>query len=82
MLATQYFIETGLIDTGMIRQLNNVGSMSGAIIGGLMFGSGMVLAGGCASRLLVLSATGNQIVALCPGLGILCEDAITGSLLR
>ena len=59
LLATQCLIEAGSIDTGMIRQLNNVGSMSGAIIGGLMFGSGMVLAGGCASRLLVLAATGN-----------------------
>lgn len=60
MMGTQYFIEMGLIDTAQIRQLNNVGSMSGAIIGGLMFGAGMVLAGGCASRLLVLSATGNM----------------------
>lgn len=60
MLATQIFVEAGLIDIGLIRQLNNVGSMSGAIIGGLMFGSGMVLAGGCASRLLVLAATGNM----------------------
>lgn len=60
MIGTQYFIEIGAIDTGKIRQLNNVGSMSGAIIGGLLFGSGMVLAGGCASRLLVLSATGNM----------------------
>ena len=59
MLATQFFIEAGLVDLGQIRQLNNVGSMSGAIVGGLMFGAGMVLAGGCASRLLVLSATGN-----------------------
>ncbi len=59
LLATQFFIETGAIDTGQVRQLNNVGSMSGAIVGGLMFGAGMVLAGGCASRLLVLSATGN-----------------------
>jgi uncharacterized membrane protein YedE/YeeE len=59
LLVTQCFVEAGLIDTGLVRQLNNVGSMSGAIVGGLMFGSGMVLAGGCASRLLVLSATGN-----------------------
>ncbi len=59
MLATQFFIEAGSIDTGQVRQLNNVGSMSGAIVGGLLFGAGMVLAGGCASRLLVLSATGN-----------------------
>ena len=60
MLATQLFIEAGLVDVGQIRQLNNIGSMSGAIVGGLMFGAGMVLAGGCASRLLVLSATGNM----------------------
>ena len=60
MIGTQYFIEMGVIDTRQIRQLNNVGSMSGAIIGGLIFGAGMVLAGGCASRLLVLSATGNM----------------------
>lgn len=60
LISTQLFIEGGAIDTGQIRQLNTTGSMSGAIIGGLMFGVGMVLAGGCASRLLVLSATGNM----------------------
>lgn len=60
LIATQFFVEAGGIDTGQIRQLNTTGSMSGAIIGGLMFGTGMVLAGGCASRLLVLSATGNM----------------------
>ena len=35
------------------------GSWSGAILGGLMFGAGMVLARGCSGRLLVLAATGN-----------------------
>lgn len=60
LLGTQIFIGQGLIDTGSIRQLNAIGSMSGAIIGGLIFGSGMILARGCASRLLVLSATGNM----------------------
>lgn len=35
------------------------GSWSGAIIGGLIFGVGMVLARGCSGRLLVLAATGN-----------------------
>ncbi len=60
VFGTQFFIETGLLDSGQIRQLNNAGSMSGAIVGGLMFGVGMVLAGGCASRLLILSATGNM----------------------
>lgn len=81
MLATQYFVETGMVDTGLIRQLNNVGSMSGAIIGGLMFGSGMVLAGGCASRLLVLAATGN-IRTLVAGLvvTIVAQASLRGGL--
>ena len=35
------------------------GSISGAIIGGLLFGAGMVLARGCSGRLLVLASTGN-----------------------
>jgi len=35
------------------------GSWSGAIIGGLIFGVGMVLARGCSGRLLVLASTGN-----------------------
>lgn len=60
MFGTQLFVEYGMIDTAQIRQLNNAGSMSGAIVGGLLFGVGMVLAGGCASRLLILSATGNM----------------------
>ena len=60
LIMTQLSIENGMIDTGDIRQLNSIGSMSGAIIGGLLFGSGMILARGCASRLLVLSATGNM----------------------
>lgn len=59
MLSTNLLVELGWIDIAAVRQLNNTGSMSGAIIGGLLFGAGMVLAGGCASRLLVLSATGN-----------------------
>ena len=35
------------------------GSWSGAVLGGLIFGVGMVLARGCSGRLLVLAATGN-----------------------
>lgn len=64
LLTTQLAVQFGMIDTAQVRQLNNAGSMSGAIIGGLLFGIGMVLAGGCASRLLVLSATGNMRVLL------------------
>ena len=60
-------IALGWLDVSESRQLASVGSLSGAIIGGLMFGSGMILARGCASRLLVLSATGN-LRALVTGL--------------
>jgi len=49
------------------RQLASPQSLSGAAIGGLLFGAGMVLARGCSSRLLVLSATGN-LRALLSGL--------------
>ncbi|MBV7377888.1 YeeE/YedE family protein [Maritimibacter dapengensis] len=41
------------------RMMAVTGSWSGAIIGGLMFGVGMVLARGCSGRLLVLASTGN-----------------------
>ena len=67
VLGTQLLIGSGLLDVSQARQLASRGSMSGAIIGGLMFGVGMVLARGCASRLLVLSATGN-LRALVSGL--------------
>lgn len=67
LAATQAAILMGLLDVSDARQLTGVGSLSGAIIGGLMFGIGMVLARGCASRLLILSATGN-LRALITGL--------------
>lgn len=60
----QYF---GLIDLTEARMLAVPGSLSGAVIGGLMFGAGMVLARGCSGRLLVLAATGN-LRALLSGL--------------
>ncbi len=60
LLATQLAILTGVLDVSGARQLAATGSLSGAVIGGLMFGAGMILARGCASRLLVLSGTGNM----------------------
>lgn len=52
-------LAAGWLDLSEARQLASAGSLSGAAIGGLMFGAGMILARGCASRLLVLAATGN-----------------------
>ena len=70
-----------LLDVSEARPLAATGSLSGAIIGGLMFGAGMILARGCASRLLVLSATGN-LRALITGLvlTIVAQSALRGVL--
>ena len=56
---TQALISTSELDITDSRMLASYGSLSGAVIGGLLFGAGMVLARGCGARLLVLAATGN-----------------------
>lgn len=56
---TQALITYGALDISDSRMLASYGSLSGAIVGGLLFGAGMVLARGCGARLLVLAATGN-----------------------
>ncbi len=48
---TQLFIVFGWLNVGDARQLTARGSLSGAAIGGAMFGVGMILARGCSSRL-------------------------------
>jgi uncharacterized membrane protein YedE/YeeE len=59
LLATQGLIAMGWLDVSSARQLAARGSLSGAAIGGGLFGVGMILARGCSSRLLVLAAQGN-----------------------
>jgi uncharacterized membrane protein YedE/YeeE len=67
VIATQLFIVEGWLDVSQARQLSAKGSLSGALIGGLLFGIGMILARGCSSRMLVLAANGN-LRALLTGL--------------
>ncbi len=67
IVVVQGAILSGLLDVGEARQLASRGSLSGAIIGGTLFGVGMILSRGCASRLLVLASTGN-LRALVTGL--------------
>ena len=55
VVAVQLLILSGWLDVSGSRQMANTGSMSGALVGGLLFGAGMILTRGCASRLLVLS---------------------------
>lgn len=78
---TQGLIAGGYLSVAEARQLAGRGSMSGAIVGGLMFGVGMILARGCASRLLVLSATGN-LRALVSGLilTLVAQASLRGAL--
>lgn len=67
IIVTQLLHLAGQFDTANVRQLSSQGSLSGALVGGLMFGAGMILARGCSSRLLVLAANGN-LRALLSGL--------------
>ena len=81
VLSVQLLVSGGYLYVSESRQLATTGSMSGAIIGGLMFGAGMILARGCASRLLVLSATGN-LRAIITGLvlTLVAQSALRGAL--
>ncbi len=56
---TQFLLVTDTANLHESRFLSTTASMSGAILGGAMFGAGMILSRGCSSRLLVLAATGN-----------------------
>ena len=67
LLGTQLLVVAGALKPMASRFIANPGSLSGAVLGGLLFGAGMILTRGCASRLLILSATGN-LRALLSGL--------------
>lgn len=81
VVAVQVLILTGSLDVSTSRQMANTGSLSGALVGGLVFGMGMILTRGCASRLLVLSATGN-LRALLSGLifAVAAQASLSGAL--
>jgi uncharacterized membrane protein YedE/YeeE len=59
VVATQALVLAGAFDASDARQIAARGSLSGAAVGGALFGIGMILARGCSSRLLVLAAQGN-----------------------
>jgi uncharacterized membrane protein YedE/YeeE len=59
VLGTQAGVLSGLITFDEHRFMAGDLPVLAIILGGLMFGAGMVLTRGCASRLTVLSATGN-----------------------
>ncbi|MEQ8825995.1 MAG: YeeE/YedE family protein [Filomicrobium sp.] len=59
VILTQLLFGWEILANSEIRQLTLRGSLSGAVIGGAMFGAGMILARGCSSRMLVLAGQGN-----------------------
>lgn len=81
VVGVQGLVLIGALDVGSSRQLAARGSISGALIGGLMFGVGMVMTRGCASRLLILSANGN-LRALLSGLvfAVAAQASLSGAL--
>lgn len=81
VVATQMAIMAGWLDVSQARQLSARGSLSGALVGGLLFGVGMILARGCSSRMLVLAANGN-LRALLTGLifAVTAQASLSGML--
>lgn len=81
VVAVQALILSGAMDVTGARQLATRGSLSGALVGGLVFGAGMVMTRGCASRLLVLAANGN-LRALLSGLifAVTAQASLAGAL--
>lgn len=81
VILVQIMILSGFLDKGTARQISATGSLSGALVGGVLFGLGMILTRGCASRLLVLSANGN-LRALLSGLifAVTAQASLAGSL--
>jgi len=81
VVVVQLLIILHSLDVSTARQIAARGSLSGALIGGLMFGAGMIMTRGCASRLLILSANGN-LRALLSGLifAVTAQAALSGSL--
>ena len=79
--ATQLLSLLGWFDAADARQIAARGSLSGAAIGGALFGMGMILARGCSSRLLVLAAQGN-LRSVMSGLifAVAAQSAWTGML--
>ena len=67
LVGVQALVLAGWLKPSASRYIAPTGSLSGAVLGGLCFGAGMVLTRGCASRLLILSANGN-LRALLAGL--------------
>jgi hypothetical protein len=64
LLGTQMLAGFGLVDLGGTPYLRAGVPLLGLLIGGVLFGAGMMLAGGCPSRLIVRAAQGQGAALL------------------
>jgi uncharacterized membrane protein YedE/YeeE len=79
LVGVQVLVFMGGLKPADARYIALPGSISGAVLGGLFFGAGMILTRGCASRLLILAANGN-LRALLTGLvfAVTVQSSIAG----
>lgn len=81
VLLVQIALANGLVAAGDSRFFATAQSLSGPIIGGILFGIGMALARGCSSRLMVLGASGNvRALATLVIMGVVAWLALAGPL--
>lgn len=81
LFGTQALSASGLVDLFGNRFFDVPQNLTAALAGGTLFGVGMVLARGCASRLLVLAASGNgRALAASALVGVVAWATISGPL--
>ncbi len=81
ILLVQLAMFAGVFSPKDARQFASINSLSGAIVGGLVFGAGMVMTRACAGRMVVLAAGGN-LRALLSGLvfAVTAQASLSGVL--
>ncbi len=79
IVGVQALALAGALEVASVRQIAAQASLSGVLVGGLLFGAGMVMTRGCPARLLVLAGNGN-LRAVLTGLvfALAVQSAITG----
>lgn len=64
VFSVQWAVFAGWLSPAKSRFIDQPGTLSGALMGGLLFGVGMILTRGCAGRLIVLTGSGNLRAAI------------------
>ena len=76
IMATQLLLQGDTRDITEAQVLTGGASLSGPIIGGLMFGFGIILSRGCASRQIIQLASGCSIGAGLSGTAVMATSSV------